>query len=92
MRIRNKGHVKQNFQKSSNHSALASAPPQGFSESNHNNMGNDFVTLIFEKPYETNNTCADKIMSTQSHETTPYMLDSEQRAILMMNSQLALIQ
>ena len=55
-------------------------------------MGNDFVTLIFEKPYETNNTCADKTMSTQSHETTPYMLDSEQRAILMMNSQLALIQ
>ena len=36
--------VKQYFQKSSNHKQLA--PPQGITENNHNNIGNDFITLF----------------------------------------------
>ena len=79
--IRNKEHAKQYFQKSSNHNPLVSVPPpKDIIESNHNNMGNDFITLFVEEPYETNNTEADETMSTQSDETTPYMLDSEQES------------
>ena len=79
--IRNKEHAKQYFQKSSNHNPLASVPPpKDIIGSNHNNMGNDFITLFVEEPYETNNTEADETMSTQSDETTPYMLDSEQES------------
>ena len=76
--IRNKTHVKQYFQKSKNHNHLVSAPPQGIIESNHENMGNYFITLFVEELYESNNTDVDETMSTQSDETTPYILDSEQ--------------
>ena len=41
-------------------------------------MGNDFITLFIKEPYETNNADADETESTQSDETTPYMLDSDQ--------------
>ena len=43
-------------------------------------MGNDFITLFVEEPYETNNTDADETKSTQSDETTPYMPDSDQES------------
>ena len=32
-------------------------------------MGNYFITLFVQEPYETNNTDADETMSTQSDET-----------------------
>ena len=43
-------------------------------------MGNDFITLFVEEPYETNNTDADETKSTQSDETTPYMPDLDQES------------
>ena len=73
---RNKAHVKQYFQKPVN----ISSTTQGIIEINHNDMGNAFITLFFEKSYETNNTDADETKSTQSGETTPYMLDSDQES------------
>ena len=69
MHIRNKAHVKQYFQKPVN----ISCTKQGIIEINQNDMGNDFITLLIEEPYETNNTYADETKSTQSDETTPYI-------------------
>ena len=74
--IRNKALVKQYFQKPAN----ISSSTQRIIEINHNDMGNDFITLFIEELYETNNTDADETKSTQSDETTPYMPDSDQES------------
>ena len=63
-------------------------------EINHNDIGNDFIILFIKGPYETNNTDSDETESTQSDETTPYlMLDSDHQESsscnVMMISQLA---
>ena len=74
--IRNKALVKQYFQKPAN----ISSSTQRIIEINHNDMGNDFITLFIEELYETNNKDADKTKSTKSDETTPYMPDSDQES------------